>query len=153
MKTKKRSLLFLVLMLTFHILTSSAHSHAIHYDVQQKGLSVKIFYSKTEPASYSQYELYGPGDTEPHQIGRTDKHGVLSFIPDRPGVWKIKVWGESSHGFHGTTIDVKVDQALELESFGKPLVATYTKLIVGISIIFGIFGIYALIKSRERRTK
>ncbi|MCX8118534.1 MAG: hypothetical protein N3G78_11450 [Desulfobacterota bacterium] len=127
-----------------------AHGHSIHYDVQPKGVSVKIFYDRENPASYSQYELFGPGDKEPHQIGRTDKNGFLSFFPDRAGTWKIKVWGESTHGFHGITIEVKVDSALRLESFGKPLVATHTKLIVGISLIFGLFGIYSLWRSRKR---
>jgi len=153
MKVKQIGLMFLALILPLHFFIPSAHPHAIHYDVQPKGISVKIFYSKTDPASYSQYELYGPDDQQPHQTGRTDKNGFVSFVPERPGIWKIKVWGESTHGFHGTTIEIKVDQALQLESFGKPLLATHTKLIVGISIIFGIFGIYALIKSRERRTE
>lgn len=125
-------------------------SHAIHYHVQQKGISVKVFYAKDDPASYSQYELFGPGDTQPHQTGRTDKNGFVSFFPDREGIWKLKVWGESTHGFHGVTIEVKVDQALHLESFSKPLVATHTKLIVGVSLIFGLFGIYSLWRSRRK---
>ncbi len=129
---------------------SPLFGHSIHYDVQQKGISIKVFYSKDDPSSYSQYELYGPDDSQPHQTGRTDKNGFVSFVPDRAGIWKLKVWGESTHGFHGLTIEVKVDQALQLESFSKPLIATYTKLVVGISIIFGLFGIYALWKSRKK---
>lgn len=132
------------------ITASPIHSHSIHYDVQQKGISVKIFYAKDNPASYSEYELLGPGDKEPHQIGRTDKNGFLSFLPDRAGTWKVKAWGESTHGFHGVTIDIEVNQAFQVESFSKPLVATYTKLVVGISLIFGLFGIYALWKSRRK---
>lgn len=128
---------------------SPLFGHSIHYDVQQKGISVKVFYEKEHPASYSEYELFGPGDKEPHQIGRTDKNGFLSFIPDRMGSWKIKVWGESTHGFHGVTIDINVNQSLQLDSFSKPLVSTYTKLVVGISIIFGLFGIFAFWKSRK----
>lgn len=125
--------------------------HSIHYHVQPKGISVKVFYEKENPASYSEYELFGPGDKEPHQIGRTDKNGFLSFLPDRPGTWRIRVWGESTHGFHGVTIDVQVDQALQLESFSKPLLATHTKLIVGVSLIFGLFGIYTLWRSRRKK--
>ncbi|MGQ9648281.1 MAG: hypothetical protein ACUVWO_17275, partial [Thermodesulfobacteriota bacterium] len=131
------------------LLALPVYPHSIHYEVQPKGVSVKIFYSEKDPASYSQFELYGPGDNEPHQIGRTDKNGFVSFVPDRPGTWKIKVFGESSHGFHGVTIDVKVDEALRLESFSKPLAATHTKLIIGVSLIFGLFGIYALIRTRR----
>lgn len=147
----KRKKIFPILLLSIFpsfLSLPSVWSHSIHYDVQQKGVSVKIFYAKDNPASYSEYELFGPGDKEPHQIGRTDKNGFLSFLPDREGTWRIKVWGESTHGYHGVTIDARVDQAFQIESFSKPLLATHTKLIVGISIIFGLFGMYALWKSR-----
>ena len=126
----------------------AAQAHSIHYDVQQKAMGVRIYYSEKDPAAYSQYELYGPGDKEPHQTGRTDKNGYLGFVPDRPGTWKLQVWGESSHGFHGATTEITVDHALNLESFSKPLVATYTKLVTGISVAFGVFGLYALWVSR-----
>ena len=130
--------------------TPAARAHTIHYDVQQKAMAVHIYYSERDPAAYSRYELYGPGDKEPHQTGRTDKNGFLGFVPDRPGTWRLQVWGESSHGFHGLTTEIQVDQALNLESFSKPLVATYTKLVTGISVAFGVFGVYALWLSRGR---
>lgn len=72
-------------------------------------------------------------------------------MPDRQGLWKIKVTGESAHGYHGTTVEVKVDKDMNLESFKKPLAATYTKLVTGISLIIGLFGIYSLIISRKRQ--
>jgi nickel transport protein len=62
----------------------------------------------------------------------------------------VKVLGESSHGFHGVTTEVKVDKDFNLESFKKPLAATSTKLVTGISLIIGLFGIYALIRSRKK---
>ena len=129
---------------------SLAQAHTIHYAVEAKGMTVRVFYAANDPASYAEYELFGPGDTLPHQTGRTDKNGCVSFLPDRPGLWQVKVLGESSHGFHGVTIDVKVDQAFGLESFSKPLLATHTKLITGISLIIGLAGIYAYLRSRKR---
>jgi nickel transport protein len=131
----------------------AAEAHSIHYDVQRKAMAVHIYYSENDPAAYSRYELYGPGDKEPHQTGRTDKNGYLGFVPDRPGTWKLQVWGESLHGFHGVTTEIKVGQALNLESFSKPLVATYTKLVTGISVAFGVFGLYALWVSRKGTSK
>jgi len=132
---------------------ASVSAHSIQYEVQQKGFAVRAFYSPTDPASYSQYEIFGPGDKEdlPHQVGRSDKNGFLAFVPDRAGVWKVKIWGESSHGFHGFTTEVRVNEALSLDSFSKPLLATHTKIITGGSIIFGLFGVYALYISRKRR--
>lgn len=127
-----------------------ALAHTIHYTVEPKGVTIRVFYAAEDPASYAEYEVFGPGDTEPYQIGRTDRRGCLSLLPDRPGDWKVKVLGESAHGFHGITIDFKVDQAMGLEGFTKPLVATHTRLITGLSLIVGIFGIYAWWKSRRQ---
>lgn len=146
-----RPLLFVPILLVSS--GPAAYAHSIHYDVQQKGMAVRVYYSEKDPAAYSQYELYGPGDKEPHQTGRSDNNGYIGFVPDRPGTWKLRVWGESSHGFHGVTTEIKVDQALSLESFSKPLIATYTKLVTGISIAFGLFGLYALWASRGAASK
>jgi len=145
----------LLLSLCLFLGEIDSYGHSINYQVQEKGIAVRAFYSEKDPSSYSQYEIWGPGDKEdlPHQTGRTDKNGFLSFLPDRAGTWKIKLWGESGHGFHGFTAEVKVDKDLHLESFSKPLVAAHTKLITGLSLIFGIFGVYAYLRSRKKQTK
>ncbi len=153
MKTRKPMLSSLLFIPVLSLMAGSAHAHSIHYQVESKGISARIFYAADDPASYSEYEIYGPGDAEPHQIGRTDKNGYLSFFPDRAGLWKVKVLGESSHGFHGVTINVKINKAFNVESFSKPLVAQYTKLITGISLIFGIFGMYAFLMSRKAKER
>ncbi len=144
-----RVCLQLIFAISLLFVGSRAFSHSVNYEVVPKGVSVKIFYSEKDPASYSEYEIFGPEDREPHQVGRTDRNGFVSFFPERPGIWKVKVLGESSHGFHGVTIDVRVDESLRVESYSKPLAATHTKLIVGVSLIFGIFGLYALLKARR----
>jgi nickel transport protein len=129
---------------------SVAFAHAVHYRVENKGISVRVFYAEDDPASYSSYEIFGPGDTIPHQKGRTDKNGFVSFLPDRKGQWIIKVSGESEHGMHGAQIEVDVDDNLFMESFRKPLVAKYTQVFIGISFLLAIFGLWALLKSRKR---
>jgi len=145
----------LLLSLGIFLGDRDSHGHSLNYHMEQRGIAVRAFYSAKDPASYSQYEIYGPGDKEdlPHQTGRTDKNGFLSFVPDRTGTWKIKLWGESGHGYHGFTAEVKVDKELNLESFSKPLVAAHTKLITGLSLIFGIFGVYAFWRSRRKQEK
>jgi len=127
-----------------------ALAHTIHYTVEPKGITIRVFYAADDPANYAEYEVFGPGDTDPYQVGRTDRRGCLSLLPDRPGEWKVKVLGESAHGFHGITIDFKVDQAMGLEGFSKPLVATHTRLVTGLSLIVGLSGIYAYWRSRKR---
>ncbi len=143
--------IFLIMSMVILSAASTLQAHTVNYDVQQKGIAVRIFYAADDPASYSEYEVFAPGVELPHQIGRTDKNGFVAFVPDRQGLWKVKVTGESAHGYHGVTVEVKVDKDMNLESFKKPLAATYTKLVIGISLIIGFFGIYSLIISRKRK--
>lgn len=128
------------------LIYSVAQAHSVHYQVENRGISTRIFYSADDPASYSEYEIFGPEDKIPHQKGRTDKNGFVSFLPDRAGTWIIKVFGESDHGYHGVQIEVKVDENMYMESFKKPLVATYTKAIIGIGLMGWVFGAMALFK-------
>ncbi|MEW6067959.1 MAG: hypothetical protein AB1610_06685 [Nitrospirota bacterium] len=148
-----RHIAAIIIMIAIAIagLNSPAIAHSIHYHVENKGISIRVFYSADDPASYSAYEIFGPGDTIPHQKGRTDKNGFLSFLPDRKGKWIVKVYGESDHGFHGTQVEVMVDENLFMESFKKPLVATHIKIFVGAGLILGITGILTLLKARKKK--
>jgi len=137
---------FLLLLL---LMISGAEAHTVHYYIENKGISVRLFYAEDDPASYSSYEIFGPGDKIPHQKGRTDRNGCVSFLPDRPGIWIINVQGESEHGLHGAQIKVEVNKSLFMESFKKPLVAKYITGFVGISFILTVFGLWALLKSRK----
>jgi nickel transport protein len=131
-------------------LYSPAIAHSILYQVENRGVSARVFYTPDDPASYSSYEIFGPGDKIPHQKGWTDKNGFVSFLPDKQGKWTIKVYGESEHGMHGSQVEIDVNKNLFMESFKKPLVAQYTKAFVGISFILAIFGLWALLRTRKR---
>ncbi|HEC99752.1 MAG TPA: hypothetical protein ENN18_05160 [Proteobacteria bacterium] len=139
-------LCFMLLLLMY----SGAEAHSVHYQVENKGISVRVFYAADDPASYSSYEIFGPEDKIPHQKGRTDKNGFVSFLPDRKGKWTIKVYGESEHGMHGAQVEIDVNKNLFMESFKKPLVAQYTKAFVGISLLLALFGLWALIRSWKK---
>lgn len=146
----KRIVILIMIIGIIAGLYSPAIAHSVNYQVENKGISVRVFYSADDPASYSSYDIFGPGDKIPHQKGRTDKNGFVSFLPDRKGKWTIKVFGESEHGMHGAQIEVDVNENLFMESFKKPLVAQYTKAFVGISIFLALFGVWALLRTRKR---
>lgn len=142
-------LITLLLLMSY----SWAEAHSVHHRVENRGISARIFYAEDDPASYSQYEIFGPGDKISHQKGRTDKNGFVSFLPDRKGKWTIKVYGESEHGMHGAQIEVDVNENLFMDSFKKPLVAQYTKVFVGISIFLALFGLWVLLRTKKREGK
>jgi nickel transport protein len=131
---------------------SGAEAHSVEYQVENRGISARFFFLPNDPASYSPYEIFGPGDTVPHQKGRTDKNGVVAFLPDRPGTWHAKVIAESEHGGHAASVDIDVKEGLMMESFSKPLVASHTKFFLGAGLILGMFGIWALWTARRRQT-
>ncbi len=138
---------YLLITILLLLMYSGAEAHSVHYQVENKGISVRVFYAEDEPASYSSYEIFGPGDRIPYQKGRTDKNGFVSFLPDRKGKWLVNVYGESEHGMHGAQIEVNVDKSLHMESFKKPLVARYTRAFVGVSILLSLFGLWALVRT------
>lgn len=134
-------------------ISSNVPAHSVNYSVENRGISVRVFYGRDDPVDYSGYEIMGPGDTIPYQKGRTDRNGFVSFIPNRQGTWVIRVLGESEHGMHGTTVRVQVDKDLAMGSFEKPLVARFTKAFVGGSILLALFGAWSLLAARRRTSR
>ena len=143
----RRFLVMLFLLVT----VSGAEAHSTEYQVENKGISARFFFLPNDPANYSPYEIFGPGEDIPYQKGRTDKNGVVSFLPDRPGKWRIKVTAESEHGGHAANVEIDVKEGLLMESFSKPLVASYVKFFVGAGLLLGVFGMWALWTARRRK--
>jgi nickel transport protein len=139
-----------VISIVVFLAIARAWGHTVSHRVRTGGVAVNVFYGTDQPADYAAYELYGPGDAVPFGTGRTDRNGVVCFLPDRPGEWRVKVLGDSSHGFHGTTVRVPVDKALNAAGDRQPPVALHAKLMTGIGVIFGLFGLLSL--RRRQRT-
>jgi nickel transport protein len=142
-----------MMLLLSLLAVSGAEAHSVEYQVENRGISARFFFLPNEPASYSSYEIFAPGVEIPCQKGRTDRNGVASFLPDRPGKWTIKLTAESEHGGHAAKVEIDVKEGLLMESFSKPLVATYTKLFIGAGLLLSMFGIWALWSSRRGKPK
>ncbi len=139
--------LFLILIL----LAGVGQAHTVDYQMDRETAVVVTVRLGEEVASYSEYELFPPSSSEtPFQLGRTDAQGRLSFLPNETGVWRVKVSADSQHGLHGVEIEVQVDESMTAEIASRPLVARHTRLVVGISVLFGIFGLMSLLRSRRR---
>jgi len=132
----------LALALCLLFFAAIASAHGIHYRVDEKGVSVRFFYTRDDPTSYSSYEIFAPGETIPHKTGRTDKNGFVSFLPDKAGTWTVAVAGESDHGLHAKTITIEINEGLFVESFQKPLVAEYITAFIGLSIILFLYSLW-----------
>lgn len=125
-------------------------AHAIYNNVIQKGISVKIYYAEDDPASYCQYEIFKPNDNTAFAKGRTDRNGVVSFLPDSKGDWKIKVIGESDHGYHGKEITVTVDKNINVTDVSRSLYEKYQRVFTGAALIFSFVALIGMYRCKKR---
>ena len=140
----------LLLLLLTLLFPAGAAAHALHYRVDEQGISARFFYAADQPVSYAQYEIFGPGDTLVYKQGRTDRQGFVSFWPDRPGTWIIKIRDDSEHGMHGQDIEIEIGEGLRLESYQKPLVANHLAAFMGISVILFLYSLWVQWSHRRR---
>ncbi len=125
-----------------------AWAHSVDYQVDSQQAVTVTVRSGEDVMSYSEYELFGPGEEQPFQLGRTDAHGRLTFLPDRPGGWLARVKADSDHGLHGVTVEIEVDEDQVVVSHSAPVVARHTRLLTGIGFLLGIFGAISLFRRR-----
>jgi len=133
------------------LLCGLASAHTVDYQIDGKQAVVVTVRLAEEPAGYSEYELFAPDSAEiPFQLGRSDALGRIAFVPDKPGLWRMKVSADSQHGLHGQEIEIKVDEKMVAQIDSRPLVSTHTRLVVGISLLFGLFGLISLFRSKKK---
>jgi len=108
-----------------------------------RGYHVTAVYDDGEPMSYAAVEIKAAGEKIAFQSGRTDRNGIMLFLPDRPGVWEAVV----SDGMgHRLALEINVPEsggiAASLAPPESPPAARsrVPPLIGGLGIIFGLFG-------------
>jgi nickel transport protein len=120
----------------------SAYCHELLYETTQGDAFVlRLFFSDGTPFSYENYEIIREGENIPFQTGRSDANGRIVFLPDKAGSWRINVFSEDGHGL---TITVETSESGALHNTDRPLGNRYDRLIVGVAIIFGLFGLLSL---------
>lgn len=149
----KRSLFLIIVTVCLYILPVSALSHGTKSAVEQGGLAVSAQYDTGEPMDYAKVTISGPDAKLPFQSGRTDRNGRFCFFPDRAGEWKMVVDDEMGHRLE---VRIPVDESLALQQ-GKVNRASreagasrFEKAAMGMSIIFGFFGVFFWWKGRKR---
>jgi nickel transport protein len=133
---------------------AAARAHEVLHQVERgRAVAVKAYFADGEVLAYAQYELYSPADPKiPHQKGRTDRSGWVSFVPDAPGKWRVKVIDQTGHG-----LDVEVDATAAAspspspgDSAPRSAVAFVLRPLVGIGVIAAVFGLLFTVYRRKR---
>lgn len=132
------------------LLTALGYAHSVDYQVDSvKAIAVTARFADEDVASYSPFEVFRPQEKIAFQTGRTDQLGRVVFAPDKPGTWLVKVQAESTHGLHGVSVPIEVDPDAVIVNYKRPLVATHTKLVVGVALLVGFFGLLSLMRKNQ----
>jgi len=148
---KYRSLIFFFLIIAL-ILPSRLHAHGVTSKIDTGGIVVSAMYDTGEAMDYARVTISAPGANLKFQSGRTDRNGRFCFFPDVSGDWKVVVDDEMGHRLE---VNVPVDEAMVLlanhenENSGRDFLTRYEKVVMGVSIIFGISGILFWWKGRK----
>jgi nickel transport protein len=128
-------------------LPGQALAHELQHQIDEgAAVSVSLFFADGSAFALESYEIYRAGDETPFQVGRTDLLGRVVFIPDRAGTWRIKAFSEHGHG-----ADFSFTTAVEggVRDANRPFLERHLRIIVGLSVLFGLFGLVSLFMRRR----
>ena len=124
-------------------LPGQALAHDLRHQIDEAAaVSVRFFFADGKDFSFESYEVYRAGDEVPFQVGRTDLRGRVVFLPDRAGTWRIKAFSEDGHGADFSFSTGAKGSAPE---GSRPFLERHSRLVVGVSVIFGLFGLVSLL--------
>jgi hypothetical protein len=95
-------------------ITPPAFSHGVTGAVRiDNAVIAEIRYDDGEPFSYSQAKIYAPGsDRLEYQNTHTDASGVVAFLPNKKGIWRIVATDGMAHGKE-LEFDVKDEKLIQ----------------------------------------
>ncbi len=132
---------------------AAARAHEVLHQIDRgRAVAVKAYFPDGEVLAYTQFEVYSPADPKiPYQKGRTDRSGWLSFVPDSPGKWRVKVIDNTGHG-----LDLQVDSspgaaAGTIGGAGAPAstAAFVLRPLVGVGVIAAVFALLFVVYRRK----
>ncbi|WP_319780096.1 hypothetical protein [Maridesulfovibrio sp.] len=132
-----------------------ARAHGVAYEMIETSptITFKSGFSSGEPIAYGEVLIYAPDNSEVEfQNGRTDKNGVFSFLPDKPGIWKIEVSGGQGHKLiFDLDISDTGKNGLTAHKRENPLHGSMEiRVLLGISLIFNLcFAAFYLRRKRK----
>ena len=130
----------------------SLYPHGVDILVIGGGSGVEAKYDSGDPISHADVTIYSPGnEEEPSQTGVTDRNGRFLFYPDMDGVWKVVVNDWTGHG--GTKLITIKDSAIVQGPEVEMPIGRKTKILAGISVIFGLTGILFFVLARRERKR
>lgn len=126
--------------------TSLLFSHNLQHTIsKEQSVVVTFSFAQEDDFSFQSYEIYAPESEIPFAVGRTDALSRISFLPDRPGLWKIKAFSQDGHG---KIVEVAVNKAMQTQiKIDKSTL--FQKALIGIVVLFTVFGLLYIIARKK----
>lgn len=132
------------------LLPLAAQGHAVLHEFVDGGtVTVRLSYADAAQPLFEPYEIFAPDTAAPFQSGRVNAVGEISFRPDRPGRWRVRVVTADGHG---ASITVDVDEAGGVASSAHGHASEYwLRVLAALGGLLGAFGALALWRARSAR--
>ena len=139
------------LTLALLLCTSLAWGHRMNHEVSTAEAQVlTVSYAFGDQPIFEPYQVFAPNSDVPFQTGRTDGQGRVSFLPDRPGRWRVVVTTEDGHGVE---VRVRVDEDLAITEVEGPGAGGLTMTLAGVGYLLGLGGLLVLWRQRQASHK
>ena len=150
-KRKARGILKAIAGLMICLAAPGAMAHGVHAHAIEGGYGLRAVFSNGEPMAFAEVTVYAPetGD-EIWQRGTTDRQGNFLFMPDRPGTWRMIINDGLGHAVQ-SEITVDEDGVAHVEHVHGSHAGIWQAL-AGLGLLFGLFGIWSLARSRRPET-
>jgi len=127
----------------------SCLGHGAHGTRIEGAAGIEASYHGGGPMAFCDVRVYRPGDAEgAFHTGTTGPLGRFAFVPDTSGTWRVVV--DDGMG-HVAEIEVAVDAAMTETTLRGDPSNRMDGVIVGVSVIFGLFGLTALVRRRVKK--
>lgn len=131
--------IFFLFLCIFGLLQGMCFAHGVHHEIIKGGIGIEVKYDGGLSMAFSEIKIYSPVNKKIcFQEGLTDKNGRFIFSPDREGKWKIIVQDGTGHGL---VKEIDVGKGMELKRETVTTFSRWQKMLIGVSLIFGITGI------------
>lgn len=132
------------------LLVATASAHGVASTVtREQAVVVTVTYEDGTPLANQTYDVRAPGADEPRQLGRTDDCGRVVFLPHLAGEWRVRVTTADGHGAV-VPVEIAADMLPANAASGGWGRNRLSKLVTGVALIFGVFGVVALVALRRK---
>lgn len=138
--------------LTLILLLASglAWAHRMNHEVSTAQAQVlTVSHAFGQQPIFEPYQVFAPETDVPFQTGRTDMQGRVSFLPDRPGRWRVVVTTEDGHGVE---VRIAVDEALQIAEVEGPGAGGLAMTLAGVGYLLGLGGLLVLWRQRKSQS-